>query len=63
MKINTREREGSQRGFEMELTKTTIKDGQTWLTIKSGHEHVVIHIKNAEAKRVEQSGTTINLEV
>ena len=47
----------------MEVTSITMKDGQTWFTIRSGREFVVVHIKNAEAKKIEQKGTNINVEM
>ena len=47
----------------MEITSRTTKDGQTWFTIKSDKDYVVVHIKNAEAKKIDQKGTTINVEI
>jgi hypothetical protein len=51
------------RGIEMNVSKLTVKDGQTWFTIEGKNDYVVVHIKNAEVKQLEQKGTNINIVV
>jgi len=42
----------------MKLVKTTIKDGQTWLTISNVNDWRTVHI-DVEAISVEEKGTNI----